>query len=194
MCGREINNINFKKIIISLKNFFNSKKKDYCIISQCDPNDLNIGTKPVILDYLAGGYNPLMAEFAIFFWYSIAQGSYFSVVYNENEYTNHSSIIKKIDKVAFNRNELTHQISYKRKKFLINYIKKVIDPLLKKTHKNYNWYEEFKNYLAMRIISVFDIAKMNEKDKLLSLAYLDLFYNQINISETPQLIKIIKEL
>jgi hypothetical protein len=171
-----------------------NKKNEYCVISQCDPNDLNIGTKPIILDYFGGGYNPLMAEFAILFWYCVAQGNYFSVVYNKKEYTNHPAIIKMIDKVTFDKGRLSHYPSNKRIKFLINYIKKVIAPLVKEMPKNYDWYEDFKNYLAMRIISVFDISKMEEKDRLLSLAYLDIFYNKSEIKKTSQLIELIKKL
>ncbi len=190
----EIRNIEFKKIIRLLEKFLINKRNEYCVLSQCDPNDLNIGIKPIILDYLGGGYNPIMAEFAILFWYCIAQGNYFSVVYNKNEYTNHSIIIKKIDKVIFDKGKLNHFPNKKRIIFLINYIDKVIDPLIKKMPDNYDWYEDFKNYLAMRIISVFNISKMKAKDKNLSLAYLDIFYNQLKINKTSQLIEVIKNL
>lgn len=192
--NRNINQINFKEILSSLEKFFSNKSIEYCVISQCDPNDLNIGTKPVIFDYLGGGYNPLMAEFAVLFWYCIAQGSYFSVAYNKNEYIDHPAIVKKLDKVSLNRGKLKHHTNLKRKIFLINYIKVVVNPLLEKVPENYDWYEDFKNYLAMRIISVFDVSKMNKKDRLLSLAYLDIFYNQLKVKKTSQLIEIIKEL
>jgi len=193
-CDYKISNINFEKIVTSLRKFFNNRKEEHCVISQCDPNDLNIGTKPIVLDYLAGGYNPFMAEFAVFFWYCIAQGNYFSIVYNKNEYVNHPSIIRKIDKVTFRKNTLIHHINHKRKEFLVNYIEKVVSPLLKKARADYNWYEDFKNYLVMRIISVFDISKMKYEDKLLSLAYLDIFYNRLNVRKISQLVKIINEL
>lgn len=190
----EIKNIEFKKIISLLEKFLLNKKNEYCVLSQCDPNDLNIGTKPIILDYFGGGYNPVMAEFAILFWYCIAQGNYFSVVYNKNEYTNHPIIIKKIDRVIFGKGKLGHFPSKKRITFLINYINRVINPLIKKMPDNYDWYEDFKNYLAMRIISVFNISRMEKKDKNLSLAYLDIFYNQLKINKTSQLIEAVKKL
>lgn len=190
----EIKNIEFKKIIFLLEKFSFNKRNEYCVLSQCDPNDLNIGTKPIILDYLGGGYNPIMAEFAILFWYCVAQGNYFSVVYNKNEYSNHPIIIKKIDKVTFGKGKLNHFPSKKRITFLINYIDRVINPLIKKMPDNYDWYEDFKNYLAMRIISVFDISRMEEKDKNLSLAYLDIFYNQLKINKPTQLIEVVKKL
>jgi len=190
----EISNIELKKIINLLEKFLLNKKNEYCVLSQCDPNDLNIGTKPVIFDYLGGGYNPVMAEFAILFWYCIAQGNYFSVVYNKNEYTDHPSIKKKIDRVVFDKGKLNHFPSRKRITFLINYIDRVINPLIKKMPDNYDWYGEFKNYLAMRIISVFDVSRMEEKDKNLSLAYLDVFCNQLKINKTSQLIGVVKKL
>lgn len=190
----EIKNIEFKKIIRLLEQFLLNKKKEFCVLSQCDPNDLNIGTKPVIFDYLGGGYNPVMAEFAILFWYCIAQGNYFSVVYNKNEYTDHPSIKKRIDKVVFDKGKLTHFPSRKRITFLINYIDIVINPMTKKIPDNYDWYGDFKNYLTMRIISVFDVSKMEEKDRNLSLAYLDIFYNQLKINKASQLIEVVNKL
>jgi hypothetical protein len=189
-----ISDIEFEKIIINLKKFFLNKKNEYCVLSQCDPNDLNIGTKPIVLDYLGGGYNPVMAEFAILFWYCVAQGNYFSVVYNKNEYINHSIITKKIDRVTFSKGRLDHCPNKKRITFLINYIDRVINPLIKKMPDNYDWYGDFKNYLAMRIVSVFDVSKMKERDKLLSLAYLDIFYNQSKINKTSQLVDVIQKL
>lgn len=191
---REIRNIELNKIISFLEKFLLNKKSEYCVLSQCDPNDLNIGIKPIVFDYLGGGYNPLMAEFAILFWYCIAQGNYFSVIYNENEYVDHPNIIKKIDRVTFRKGKLDHFPSRKRITFLINYIDRVINPLIKKMPDNYDWYGDFKNYLAMRIISVFDVSAMEEKDKNLSLAYLDIFYNQIKINKTSQLKEVIKKL
>ncbi|MFH0854551.1 MAG: hypothetical protein V1891_03605 [bacterium] len=190
----EIKNIQFKKIISFLEKFLLNKKPEYCVLSQCDPNDLNIGIKPIVLDYLGGGYNPLMAEFAIIFWYCVAQGNYFSVIYNKKEYADHPNIIKKIDRVNFRKRKLDHSPSRKRIAFLINCIERVIDPLINKMPDNYDWYGDFKNYLAMRIISVFNISTMKEKDKNLSLAYLDIFYNQLSISKTSQLIEAVKKI
>jgi hypothetical protein len=62
--------IDFGGIRILLKDvarFFRRRRTSWCVASQCDPNDLNLGLKPLILDFTAGGMNPLMAEFATFF-------------------------------------------------------------------------------------------------------------------------------
>jgi len=65
--------LNIEENFLNIKKFFKNKKKTWCVVSQCDPNDLNIGTKPIFFDYLAGGKNPLMAEFATLFWYNLVQ-------------------------------------------------------------------------------------------------------------------------
>jgi len=60
-----------------------------------------------------------------------------------------------------------------------NYTKEVIVPCLdeiKKRDTNYNWYLEFKNFIAMRIIAVLNLKEMNKTDQLLSLCYLQLFF------------------
>jgi|GEM_PF-1909384 len=190
----KIDDINFEGIISSLEKYFSANKKRHSVISQCDPNDLNIGLKPIILDYLAGGYNPLMAEFATLFWYCIAQGNYFSVQYNKKEYQDHPNIFKNVDLVTLSGKKLFHEINPKRKKFLIHYMEEVITPLMGKTRNYCDWYKEFKNYLTMRIISVFNIAKMRKKDILLSLAYLQIFYNRKNIEKISDLANLVKKL
>src|SRR3990167_1472779 len=89
--GHELT-LQLKMVIESIKNFFNNQTKTWCVLSQCDPGDLNIGIKPIILDYLAGGYNPLMAEFATFFWYQLAMSNYFALKYHHKAYSKHKKI------------------------------------------------------------------------------------------------------
>jgi len=180
-------------ILKSIKKYFSHDKNRWSVISQCDPNDLNIGVKPILFDYLAGGYNPLMAEFAVFFWYNLAQGSYLSPLYN-GSFADHKRIYKKLDKVIMNKNKITHKISVKRKAFIIEYIDKVLVPVVKKTEGYNDWYDDFKNYFAMKILAVFDVSKIKEKDTCLSLGYLQLFYNDLKIDSLERFKKIINDL
>ena len=185
--------LNTEGIIVSVKKYFKIKKNKWSVISQCDPNDLNIGTKPVLFDYLAGGENPVMAEFAVFFWYNLAQGSYLSPKYNSSlkEYIKNRD---KIDNVLLINNIIKHKISKKRKEFILCYIDKVIFPVIKKIDVYEDWYNDFKNYFAMKVLAVFDVSKMSKKDMLLSLGYLELFYNNQDIKNLKDLKDVIKKL
>lgn len=186
--------LNIKKIKENVEKYFSNNKKKWSVVSQCDPGDLNIGIKPVIFDYLGGGYNPIMAEFAVFFWYNIAQNNYFSPIYNKNTFVNHPRIFNKLDKVELSADRLNHKINNKRKLFLFNYIDNVLAPTLKETSGYDDWYEDLKNYLAMRILCVFNVAKMERKDLLLSLVYLEIFYNNQNIFKLSDLKKMVDEI
>ncbi len=162
----------------NIVDFFKQNKKTITIISQCDPNDLNIGTAPIILDYLAGGRNPIMAEFATFFWYNLVQGNYLSLRYNENAFQNHEKIFDMQDDVNLNGNEIRHKISLYRRQAIIAYFDEIMVKLLKNEKNISELYIEFTNYLAMKILAVFDIKQMEGKDQLLSFAYLNYFYGK----------------
>lgn len=177
-------------IVDDIKQYFSDRQNSWSIVSQCDPNDLNIGTLPVLFDYTAGGYVPLMAEFATLFWYQLAQGSYLAPIYNKEAFKDHQRIYATMDKVSLVQNHLTHIPSDLRIQFLKEYMTQVIQPCLAKIPDDYNWYEEFKNHLAMKILGVFNISKMEKKDMLLSLGYLHLFYTA-NIPNIEDLFKLI---
>lgn len=180
--------LHLKIIMKSIDKYFNNHIKTWCVLSQCDPNDLNIGLKPIILDYLGGGYNPIMAEFATFYWYQMAMSNYFALRYNSKAYLKHKEIYKKIDKLLFNNNDIFHYANSSRKNFTKEYIIRVINPVMERIGNFENWYGEFKNYLAMRILCVFNVKQMPRKDMLLSLGYLQLFYDQ-SLNKPEELIK-----
>lgn len=180
-------------IFKNVSRFFKNEDKKWCVVSQCDPNDLNIGIKPIIFDYTAGGLVPLMAEFATFFWYQLAQGSYLSLKYNKKAFIDHKEIYKKMDHVSVRGNKIKHIPSEMRLAFIEEYVKCIINPCFKKIPPGDidDWYEQFKNYLAMKIIGVFNVSKMSRKDQLLSMGYLQFFYNK-NITHPDELLALIK--
>lgn len=179
------------RTIQQIKDYFKKDKTHWCVLSQCDPNDLNIGTKPVLFDYLGGGLNPLMAEFATLFWYNLAQGNYFSLIYNPKTFKMHEDIRKKIDRVEIRSGKIDHKPSLVRKEFIETYTNQVVMPCLAKIPNYEGWYQDFKNFLAMRILGVFNVSAMKEKDKLLSLAYLEYFYNQVDPKTPRELVSLI---
>ena len=184
--NKTINLQNVKNVIKNIKKFYGYRKQTYTVISQCDPNDLNICEDGMILDYLCGGNTPLMAEFATFIWYNIAQGEYLALKYNKKAFEKHNEIYKKMSDISFIDNCLNFNIRQIRKEAINMYIDLIIEPIIKKI-KFENWYEEFKNYLSMKILTVFNLNNMEYKDKILSLAYLVLFYEKDNIKNTNDL-------
>ncbi|PIR66340.1 MAG: hypothetical protein COU51_04470 [Parcubacteria group bacterium CG10_big_fil_rev_8_21_14_0_10_36_14] len=189
--GNEIQ-LNLTKIFKELKSFFGNHRVTWTIISQCDPNDLNIGVKPLIFDYQAGGRVPFMAEFATFVWYNLVQGNYLSLIYNRHSFKGHEDIFNKLDKVFVQGKSINHRISPIRQEAISAYIRYVVRPVMNKIGP-YNFYLEFKNYLAMKIMAVFNVRKMSHKDLLLCLAYLQYFYDQ-EINSIDELINILNEL
>ncbi|TSC73233.1 MAG: hypothetical protein G01um101470_214 [Parcubacteria group bacterium Gr01-1014_70] len=172
--------------------FFKNKTKKWCIASQCDPTDLNIGIKPIVFDYLVGGLNPLMAEFATFFWQNLLQGNYLSPIYYPRVFREHDKVFKQIDKISYENGDITHELSTKRVNFICDYIDLVLKPVLIGVHYP-DWYNDFKNFLAVRILGVTDLNIMTEKDRNISLAYLSLFYN-LNIKDIDALRTFVKNL
>ncbi|MDP3800435.1 MAG: hypothetical protein Q8Q90_03370 [bacterium] len=186
--------LQLEKTISTIKSFFKKDGLHWCVISQGDPNDLNLGLKPVLFDYEAAGWNPLMAEFANLFVYNLIQGSYLGPVYSKASYKRHKEIYKYLDKVRLSKNKLEHKTLSLRRKFVFMYIKKVLMPCFHKI-ENYNgWYEEFKNYFAMKILCRFDISKMPKKDMILSLCFLEYFYNTINPKSFNEFLSLTKKI
>ncbi len=191
--NKTINLQKVQNIIEDVKKFYSLRRQTYTVISQCDPNDLNICEDGMILDYLCGGDTPLMAEFATFIWYYIAQGEYLSIKYNKKAFNSHDEIYKIKNDVSLSDNCLRFNIRPIRKDAINMYIDLIIEPIIKKTNFE-NWYEEFKNYLSMKILAVFNLNNMEQKDKILSLVYLILFYEKDNIKNTDDLKKFLNSI
>ena len=84
----------------------------------------------------------------------------------------------KIDKVDFNKknNTIFHYIRDIRFESIKIYISKIIIPLLKDINYN-DWYKDLKNFISLKILTIFDLNIMEEKDIFLSLCYLYIFYS-----------------
>ena len=177
--NNQITKINLKFIISELEKYYEGNYKKYwTIISQCDPTDLNITISGRVIDYLGGGENPIMAEFAMFLWQNLCIGNYLAIKYNSKYFENHNKIKLKIDKVDFNKknNTIFHYIRDIRFESIKIYISKIIIPLLKDINYN-DWYKDLKNFISLKILTIFDLNIMEEKDIFLSLCYLYIFYS-----------------
>ncbi len=183
--------LNLEKVLHQTKKHFSVKKKYWSVPSQADPSDLNIATKLLIFDHLAGGWVPVMAEFASLFWYNLAQGQRLALIYNQGSFANHNEIYKKQDEVSVKGLDITHHPSPLRKEFLGYYIAKVINPFLEITGGGYpGWYEDFKFFLTLRILGVFNVSGMEKNDLLLSLGYLGLFHS-LELAKPDELLEYI---
>ena len=184
--------INLSKIENDINKYFKNIKKEWCVISNCDPNDLNICMDKMLFDYTGGGNVPLIAEFAVFTCYNLIQGEYLSLKYNKVAFKNHKKIYQKLNKCKIRSNIIIHRPRNIRINALEYYAKEIIDPLLTKI--NYlNWYDDFKYYFIMKLLAVFQFNKMSKKDILLSLTYAQLFF-ETKINSIDNFIKFIKEI
>lgn len=188
--------LNGQKLTVSLdshikkiEEFFSQSKEKWCVVSQCDPNDLNIGTKPILLDFTAGGKVPIWAEFATFFWYQLAQGGHLSLVYNPKAFEDHAAILGNKDLLICDNGTIAHKPIPLRKAFAAAYIEQVLSPIWNEIGTE-GWYLEFKNYMAMRILGVFDVSKMTPSDTLLCLGYLEIFYGTLTPSHPRDLLRL----
>ena len=159
------------------QNYFRKERMLPCVISQCDPQDLNWGSKPVIFDYQAGGLTPLMAEYASYLWFSIGMGNYLAPLLNPYSYTDAPEIFSALDQVAVDESnsqlEINHELSKRRQWAIREYTKIVIDPL---TEKYQGWWHDLLPHLTMRALTVFNLSIPQNRNKLLfSLSYLGLF-------------------
>lgn len=190
----KFNNIEIKiensKITKEIIKYFSNEKDTWNIISNADPNDMNIGINGKLFDYTAGGYVPLMCEFAVFTCYNLLQAEYLSLKYNKKAFKEHKKIYKCLNKNNSSKNKVVHTPRNIRIEAVLEYIDKVVKPILNEIKYN-DWYNDFKNYLAMKVLAVYDYNKMNRKDILLSVVFLNIFYNKkINsLNELKNLIK-----
>ena len=182
--NNKIFNLNNHKIcldILQMNNeiitFFNNKKRKWNIVSQCDPNDLNICIDGTIFDYTAGGQTPLMAELAVFICYNLIQGEYLSLKYNQKAFKYYPEIYNHMSNLNIKNSNISYKVRKIRLESVLKYIDYVIVPTLEKIDYS-DWYNDFKNYFVMKLLAVFDFNKMSDEDVIFSLTYAYLFYNK----------------
>lgn len=162
--------------------YFSEDRNLTCFLCQGDPNELNIGMKPIFFDFQTSGYNPIAAEFAILFWSLYLAGGYFYPKYHEAAYRMHKNIVKNvclhkpdikysIDHIQKQiRIELNYKPNYARGQVLKNYLEVFRqDSLLDELNKN------LKFHLIYRVIGTLNILQMEETDMVMSLAFMLIF-------------------
>lgn len=183
-----INGVESKKtseIIKEVINFFDKEHKLECSLSQGDPNTLNIGIKPIFFDFATSGYNPIICEFSAIFWSVLIADAYFCPKYHPKSYYNHKKVFKNIDKFTPNlqyevndtEKKINIQSNIKTSEIRIDFIKEYIEML---ENLNVKIGKEFIYFLAMRILCIFNISKMKEKDYFYSIFILHYMYKNIS--------------
>jgi len=179
--------VDLESTILCVEDFFKNEGETWTIVSQCDPSDLNIGVKPIIFDFLAGGHNPLIAEYASLVWEQFMQSEVLAPIYNSDSYKKHS-ILNEVDL----RNGSTFRVRPERLEFLKKYTLNIIKPLVDQVEYT-DWYSDFKNYIAMRILTVFNLMEVEQIHKNIAFNALDLIYNQWNPENPGNLVELISK-
>lgn len=183
-----INGMESKKtneIIYECVNFFHSSHKLRCALTQGDPNTLNIGIKPIFFDFATAGYNPIICELSVIFWSVIIADAYFCPKYHKNSYNNHEKVFENIKlfspNIKYIINDIKKEIhivgNIKTSKIRIDFMKKYIE-MLKELKVKIN--KEIIYFLIMRILCIFDIKTMEEKDYFYSIFILHYIYQNIS--------------
>ena len=190
---------NGKKIVLNplkhvreLIKYFDNQKKYWTIVSQCDPTELNITTNGIVLDYYCGGHNPLMAEFSMFVWQNLMIGDCLAPKYNNKYFSQHPRIFQFLCEPKLENNNLYYSIRPIRLNAIFLYIDMIIEPILK-TISYDNWYNDFKNFLALKMITIFNLKELNESYRLTILVLFEIIYSK-NFYKTQELKNLIYDI
>ena len=156
--------------------FFKNQREVSCILTQGDPNCMNIGIKPIFFDYATSGYNPIEAEIAAMVWSIIFADLYLCPKYHKNSYNLHEEIYNYLnDYIPYVKIQKDKEVKKLNIKAYTSQIRK--DFVLKIFKKsNVKIYSCIKYYLLMRLLCIFNINTMDEKDKQLIIGLLVIIY------------------
>lgn len=152
--------INLRNIINTLETFFANPKLEVSVISQGDPTEYNIATKPLLLDYGVGGRMPLMAEAAVLNATTAHFGNYLARKYNPGYYQRRGLI--KLNEPQEVRGQIIRTVSRRRKEFLYDFAD-MVDQLLGKPISD-DQAQAYACYFAMKLLAVFNIATFDEHE------------------------------
>ena len=175
----------------------NNQTKRQCILTQGDPNTLNISTKPCLFDLATAGYNPIIGELAITIISTLIYDNYFCPKYHSKSYFLHEKALEQYEyfkprlKVEKNKNIIHIQsnivTSNVRKKYILDYLKML-------ENNNILMNEEIKYYILMRLLCVFNLRNMELIDYYYSLFMVCYFYKNIGNDFYSSMRKIINEM
>ena len=191
-------NVSLSNILNETIHFFEESNSTHsCVLTQGDPNTLNISIKPSFFDLVTAGYNSIVSEVAITIISTLLYDNYFCPHYHPNSYGTHVQAIynyhlfkpdltinENNDELIINSNIITSNI---RKKYILDYIN-----ILKKNNIVIN--SEIRYYLVMRLMCVFNINKMKKIDYYYSLFLICYFFSHITDDFYDSIANIIQEM
>jgi len=175
-----INNVKYKleflKIIDYLIYYYSSTQFVDSVISQGDLTDVNIGIPFTFFDYDTAGRNSLFGEFSTFLIYTAYFGGYLIPKYKESIFKYHTNVI---DKLKVCSPQITYyktsenvviikeknSISVNRKLVIKKFINNTIKPLCANLEID-NIEGKLNPYILIRLLTIFNIFKLEQKDTL----------------------------
>ena len=157
--------------------YFKKNKIHKCVLSHGDLNTMNIGLKPLFMDFTTSGYNCIEAEIALFSISILFIDLYFSPKYHKNSYKNHEHVFNHVPKIDCDyivdkkvSIKASIKTTFNRKRLIEKYIENL----------DYND-DDLVYFILMRILTIFDIDKYDDSDKYYSLFLFVYFYIEMKI-------------
>jgi hypothetical protein len=182
--GRE-HAVDFFSLMIRLQAHFDQHGPVWAAITQGDPTDVNIGWSPaggpVWFDYDAGGLNAIAGEIACFLLYQRLHGAWLTPRYNTAAFRDHPSALasavlaEPVVRVEHDRSCLVinylHRPSRARRHVLRRYLDEIVRPIACSLDID-DLMAWLRPYLVMRLLAVYYLADLEQRDAALSLALL----------------------
>lgn len=176
--------IRLAAMLQDIKDFFMCEGEQPSVIAQGDPTEYNISTAPILLDYDAGGYIPIMAEAAVMVSTTAYFGDYMARKYNPGYYQRRG--LTQINAPAGDSQDIQRVIPLVRRQFLLDFAS-MIDAVVG-AHLPLAMAHSYVMYFAMKILGVFDISAFDESETAYLLGVLqNLFDNYMECGSVMEL-------
>lgn len=174
--------VHLSQMINSLIGYFSqSRHAEWCVLSQGDPAEWNIATKPLLLDYEAGGYIPLAAELSVAIALTSHYGDFLARKYNP-DYFSRRGLSKDINSpIRAKSGELIRSVAEPRVAYLRELTNTAFLPLMEKIKLSEEFLNDYRHYYLMKMLAVFPPEKLDQDD----LEYI-LAKSQQVFDETPK--------
>lgn len=171
--------------------YFRKPTRETAFVSQGDPTLLNIGLRPVFVDFETAGLNPVVAEFAIFFWGVLIGNTYFDPKYRPASFFANDWFRRYWRPIA---PIITYRIDHTNKlvnvglrmrttngqhELLTHYIRLFINRTRIREIET-----RFKCFLVLRALAVSDFSTYSFRDKILALSLLATICNRPMMNST----------
>lgn len=163
--------------------YFETAPELPCVISHGDPNMLNLGLKPVFFDFYVSGYNPPIADLTIFFLSVLLFDRFLALKYHKRTFMEHDFILQQkndLDTICLSHtNHLLKTIKLDVRLVCSPVRHELLNKLLDNMESfDLKFDDAARYFIAVRIMSVFNLNEMEVPDRMYCLALLHLFYSR----------------